>query len=159
MALKLEDNINRSMRANLVFKIVREDPNETYESTKQTVAKLLAENLGWDLNSATNAIIRAHRSGKKYDKVSNRAIFTKFSRDDVADNIESGFIELRKKGHQNNIRCSKQFTQQLQAKRNKALSVRHELKKDEPNHKGLHRLSSQINGFQMQIKYVKHSEY
>ena len=78
----------------------------------------------------------------------------------MADNKESGFIELRKKGkHQNNIRCSKQFTQQLQAMRNKALSVRYELKKTNQITKGyIDYPAKLIIMFPNADKYVKHSE-
>ena len=124
---KLDDNINISMQSNLVFFNVPEQKEETYESTKQIVSKLLVDNLNWDPQTAHNSIIRAHRSGKRINQKA-RPIFTKFTRDDVADSIDYGFISVDRRGATNQIRCSKQYTPDVQARRKKALSVRYDLK-------------------------------
>ena len=51
----------------------------------------------------------------------------KFNRDDVAHSIESGFIDIIRRGT-THIRCSKQFTPEVQLRRKKALAVRYDLK-------------------------------
>ena len=71
----------------------------------------------------------AHRSGKRINQEA-RPIFTKFTRDDVADSIDYVFIRVDRRGANNQIRCSKQYTPDVQARRKKVLSVRHDLKQN-----------------------------
>ena len=125
------------MRSNLVFFNVPEQKEETYDSTKDIISKLLVDNLNWDPQIAHSCIIRAHRSGEKINQKA-RPIFTKFTRDDVADSIDFGFIGLIRSDANIKVRCSKQFIPDVQARRKKALSVRYDLKKDKTNYESIY---------------------
>ena len=61
---KIEDQINRGMRNNLIIKGLPEDENESWEETKRIVSDTLRK-FNEDNSPAINQIERAHRSSAK----------------------------------------------------------------------------------------------
>ena len=73
----LDDNINRSMKANLIFRGIPEDEAfSSYEETKE-LSNFIGSNLNIDGKSFTETIVRAHRSDGRPDqtKTAIRVIF------------------------------------------------------------------------------------
>ena len=123
---QIDDQINRNMRCNLVFYNVPETEGKEFDSTKLLLEKIIEENL--KEKTFDGAIVRAHRGkSSNFQKGRPRAIICKLNRDDTADEIEYKFANL---GMQriNNVRCSKQFSPDVQRRRNEALLERKTLK-------------------------------
>ena len=129
---KIDDIINRNMRSNLVFTNVPETEGNQFDSTRQLLVNLIERNLKED--SYKGFVVRAHR-GKPAVNGKPRVIICKMARDDIADEIDYKFANL---GQQriNNIRCSKQFSPELQQRRNQALFERKKLKENNEISKG-----------------------
>lgn len=143
------------MRSNIVFRNIAERQGENVEDIKCCIASIISDETGWDFPSTKNIIIRAHRSGKVAAN-KPRAIYVKFSRDDIADDILKK-LRFNKK----NIHVDKQYTPDLQTRRNKALAVRKELKAGNFITKGYVEYPAKLYVMTPDSKnlYIKHSEY
>ncbi len=127
----IDDQINRSMRGNLVFLGLPEDENENYNA-KDVIANFIFENLyteadNMHINTIHSSIVRAHR-GKFHsdrEKKGPRPIYAKFNRDNVAALYlrKSIVKQVSKTG----IRVKQQFTKSLQERIDNALKHRREL--------------------------------
>ena len=71
----LDDQINRSMRNNIVMKGISEENNETPSQTKDIVSNIIGRHLNIDSNTVHNAIERAHRGGKRDGNKKPRNIY------------------------------------------------------------------------------------
>ena len=128
----IDDQINRSMRGNLVFFGLKEEENENY-STKNLVGNFIFEQLydetdNVTLKSILSSIVRAHRSKFNPHRDANkgpRPIYVKFSRDDTANVYLKRSIsrEVSKTG----VRVKQQYTKELQERVDNALKLRREL--------------------------------
>ncbi len=126
----IDDQINRSMRGNLVFFGLEENENDDYNS-KNIVANFIFENLYDETDNITLAhilgsIVRAHRSKfrpERDPKKGPRPVYVKFSRDDIAATYLKKCI-VRKVTH---VRVKQQYTPELQARIDSALKLRREL--------------------------------
>ena len=129
---KIDDIINRNMRANLVFTNVPETEGNHFDSTRQLLVSLIEHNLKED--TYKGFVVRAHR-GKPAVNGKPRVIICKMARDDIADEIDYKFANL---GQQriNNIHCPKQFSPELQQRGNQAPFERKKLKEKNEISKG-----------------------
>ncbi len=130
----IDDQINRSMRCNLVFFGLKEDENanENY-TTKSIVGEFIFNQLYEEEENVTmqgvlSTIVRAHRSKfnpNRDPKKGPRPIYVKFSRDDTAASYLKRSItaQVTKRG----IRVKQQYTKELQERIDSALKVRREL--------------------------------
>ena len=128
---ELDDVRNRSMRGNLVFYGIKEEENDDPQqrvTTKDLVASFLVKFCNvQSRETAHNYLVRVHRSrnNEKNRRQTPRPIFAKFSRDDVADMFLRACIEQKVTDH--GYKVTKQFTPQLQVRRNEAMQLRREL--------------------------------
>ena len=127
----LDDQINRSMRSNLVFTGLNETEKRGEISTRDIVADFIFNKIydesdtNITLNYVNNLIVRAHRGKYSGERSTPRPIFVKFSRDDVAAFLLWKSIE--KKVSKNGCSVRPQHTKPLQERINKALAYRREL--------------------------------
>ena len=116
------------MRCNLVFYNIPETEGREFDSTKQLLEKIIEENI--KANTFKGSIVRAHRG--KPSQTQNgkpRPIICKLYRDDAADELDYRFANLGNQ-RKNNVRCSKQFSPDVERRRNLALLERKTLKEN-----------------------------
>ncbi len=127
----IDDQINRSMRGNLIFFGLEEVENEMY-SSKDIVSKFIFDRLYEETENITiqeirATIVRAHRSKFRPDRNGPRPIYAKFYRDDAAATYLKRSIQKKVSNNNDGVRVKQQFTQELQVRMDKALKVRREL--------------------------------
>ena len=129
---KQEDQINRSLRNNIVLKNVEGD-EKAWEETKLVVAKILCRLEGDDPQNADSylsAIERAHR-GKRSDQQRNRSsprtIYARlYCSEDVKNYVDKArLLRIANKNFQ--ITVEQQFSELVQKRRNTAKMKRKEL--------------------------------
>ena len=131
---ELDDQINRSMRGNIVVRGLPEDNKEDWSTTKSKLCDFLAT-----LSTETPQVIyqkldRAHRSGKR-EEGKPRNIYANFVKSVDANYYVDQFVKLsvkrsRSSLHNNNskpIRVDHQYTKQLEERRNQAKIERRKL--------------------------------
>jgi hypothetical protein len=119
---KLDDQINRNMRNNLIFKNIPELPNERSEQTKELVQTIMAEKLGIEAEESSRFIARVHRGGNR--KETSRPIYIKFDSDRYAEDILRKAITFNKANRDKFVNVQQQFTKKIQDRRVVALQVR-----------------------------------
>ena len=123
LANKLDDSINRIMRGNLVFLNIPEEEGENPITTKQIHSEELANNFTQKSPEIIlQHIVRAHRSPPRPGNKSPRPIFAKFTREDIAEDINEDLSRIK-----SFTKCMRQYTKSLQERRNRALINRREL--------------------------------
>lgn len=123
----IDDLRNRNMRSNLVFKGLPEDENETYDASKNIIAKYISDHLEKNIDEVKNKIIRAHRSKGRKSNDKPRVLFVKFDRDDTAYEYLALFTKINKERKTYIHNVSQQYTESLQSRRNEALKHRRDL--------------------------------
>ena len=104
----LDDNINRSMRANLIFEGIPEDEAfSSYEETRKVISNFIGSNLNIDGKSVSETIVRAHRSnGRPNQNGHPRNIFVKFARDDIALKLHNDFTDIARNNPNTTYKCN-----------------------------------------------------
>ena len=123
----IDDQINRSMRGNLVFFGLAEEENDNFNS-RDLVADFIFENLYVEtdnitINTIHKSIVRAHRGKFRPEKKGPRPIYVKFDRDDTAATYLRKSIASKLDG----VRVKPQFTKSLQERIDNALKLRRDL--------------------------------
>ena len=127
----LDEQINRSMRNNIIMKGITEEKGEAWAQTKDLVSNIISRHLNLDKNMVYHGIERAHRGGnltsnKPHNKPRN--IFIRlFSTEDVKTYLD-GFRNLNMNNRDMKIIISQQFSDKLSIRRNEAMIKRRELK-------------------------------
>ena len=155
---QLDDQINRSMRCNLVFSGVKESEGQN-RSTKDIVSDFIYDELYSQGDNITKEqvnrlIVRAHRSKYTGERQTPRPIFVKFSRDDIAAYLYSQSIKHRVTDR--GYRVRPQHTKPLQDRISKALLHRRELLRDGTITKGYVEYPAVLKGV---LKSAKSHEY
>ena len=130
LTVELDDVKNRSMRGNLIFYAIPEIETEG-TTTKDLLADFLVYHLGVpNRERALTYLVRVHRSRRNNNEGEQqqnkaRPIYVKFSRDDTAEFFLRASIteKVTSKG----FKVTKQFTKELQERRNKALVRRRQM--------------------------------
>lgn len=135
--IELDDLRNRSMRSTLVFKNIREEPNETWEDTCQIMSSFIATklDLSYTKEFIDSMISRAHRGAEK-DRESNgrqhqqregsKPIFVKFVNWRVAEEIKSRVIQLNAQ-KRTKVVVNQMYSKEITTRRNNALRRRREI--------------------------------
>ena len=135
--IELDDLRNRSMRSTLVFKNIREEPNETWEDTCQIMSSFIATklDLSYTKEFIDSMISRAHRGAEK-DQESNgrqhqqregsKPIFVKFVNWRVAEEIKSRVIQLNAQ-KRTKVVVNQMYSKEITTRRNNALRRRREI--------------------------------
>ena len=129
LQINLDDNINRSMRANLIFKgIPKDEAFNSYKETKTVVSTFIKANLNIDEKSISDMIVRAHRNkGRPTQNGHPHNIFVKFARDDFTLKLHEDFTDIARRDTNVKYKCSQQLTSSLMERRNKAMLERKSL--------------------------------
>ena len=122
----LDDQLNRSMRNNIVLKGVPEDDREDWEATKSKVTDILVKLSGDSSASVRGEIDRAHRGGARipgkprhiYANLSSSTRVDFYIKKNISENLQSRHY---------NIHIDRQYTKKLTERRNNALKKRKEL--------------------------------
>ena len=130
----LDEQVNRSMRSNIVVKGLPEDPEEDWSVTKSKLCDFLAT-----LSTETPQLIyeridRAHRGGKRSDD-KPRNIYVNFVKSVDANYFVDQFVKSRVKKSKNNlnnssspqVRIDHQYSKALEDRRNLAMIERRKL--------------------------------
>ena len=134
LEVKLDDQVNRSMRLNLILKGVPEKTStiaqsETWEETKALVTDTLHQHTGGNKDGIFNSIDRAHRGGKSYNGKPRNIYMKLFNTDDVKHYHEL-FRRACVADRNLKIKIDYQFSDRVQTRRNEAMKKRHQLLKD-----------------------------
>ena len=129
----MDDQVNRSLRSTLIFKVINEESNATWEATEEIVTSIIALHLKVSEEQASDMIERAHRGGSKQSGKSSsskngpRYIFVKFYSWKDDGMIRSGFADLNAKNRSMAIRVNQMFSKRLTVRRNNAMLKRKQL--------------------------------
>ena len=125
---KVEDRTNRQLRKTMIFRNIKETEEEkTWEDTTDIVAGKISSLLDIDLEDAEYMIDRCHRGGDpKFYKRKNRIrpIYIAFLRWPDCEQI------IKAARGQNEFHVDYKFGPLTTARRNEALKLRKEMKKD-----------------------------
>jgi len=132
LKLQIDDQINRSTRSTLVFKGLKEEENEDWETSETILTNLFNRHLNIDNKVTKKMIDRAHRGGKRIDGKPGRPIFVKFNSWKDSQSVLKGFRELCINNNNMKINVSQVYSKDLTKRRNEAMKKRKELldKKD-----------------------------
>ena len=122
----LEDKTNRQLRKTLIFSNIPEQPNESWDETRELLAKKISEASKGEMNikTARNCIERAHR-GKNNRRTSvPRPIYAAIDDWRRSEEIKEFFLRKSTSG----VYCDQMYGPRTTWRRNKALAKRKELK-------------------------------
>lgn len=128
--ISLDDQINRSMRSNLVFLGLQETEARGQSTTKDIVSDFIFNKLHKETDDVTleainRTIVRAHRGKSTGDRKKPRPIYVKFNRDDTAAVLLQQSRKMKVSG--NGVSVRPQHTKPLQDRVNNALKHRRQL--------------------------------
>ena len=123
----IEDQMNRSLRKNIIIRGIPEGNNETWEDTRAIVANALGAATKINPNQVGDMFERIHRGSAKEgdDKKFPRTIFALLYN---WNNVDVLMSELRKHGKGSNIYIDQQYGPITTYRRKLALNARKELK-------------------------------
>ena len=124
----LDDQVNRSMRPNLIFKGLPESENEKWSDTTKSLATYLNKvNPNRSIREVEQLIDRCHRGGQRRSDAKPRTIFAKFVDWKSADQIKKEIIVFNKKNDVADITVSPQYSPKVTEQMNHALKRRKDL--------------------------------
>ena len=132
---RVEERTNRQLRNTLVFKGIPEPEYErTWEDTKSVLAEAVASTLpGLDVSITRRLFERAHRSrftGIDGSKKGKRNIFVRVFNWNDSEKLKDDFRKARVQNNNLSISCEQKFGPLTSARRNHALSIRKDLKRN-----------------------------
>ena len=127
LASQLDDQINRSMRNTLIFKVIKEEPNESWDETEKALCQVIARHLKMDVEAVEEMVERAHRGKPSAERRGPRNIYVKFYSWKDSESIKAGFSSLNMKHPKMAIRAEQMFSAELTSRRNTAMLERKKL--------------------------------
>ena len=153
----LDDQVNRSMRNNRIFKNIKEEGNETWDMTKDTIAKYLQDVTEDDHDTISESIDHAHRGGKKS---TCRTIFVRFNSSSDASYYFDCYKKLAISSKNTQWKMEHQYSPKVTARRNEALFKHKDLIQNKTVSAGYidYPAKLMVKGFG-QGKYTLHQEF
>ena len=135
---KVEDRTNRQLRNTLVFKGIPETSNEkSWNQTRTVLAKTVAKCIhSLDEDTAYDLFERVHRGRPNDHNKGARNIYAKLYRWDDAEHLKTAFRKLNVSDPNLKIFCEQKFGPMTTYRRNKAMTLRRDLKKDQKIYSG-----------------------
>ena len=133
---QLDDQMNRGMRKTLIFRGVKEEPNENWAATEKILVNTLINNTDITPQIAERLIERAHRGKKSTSNNTNNnintptPIFAQFYDWKDAQNILDQFKRINITNKNKKIFVDQLYSPTLTARRNLALLERKSLKEN-----------------------------
>ena len=119
--IKLDDQVNRSLRKSLIFRGIKGDDTEIWEETRRKLNFIIGQHLPRMKNSTV--VERAHH-GKYYNNSTSTPIFACFYDWNDSQEILEKFSRNKIEG----IHCEQMYSSEITSRRNLALLKRKELK-------------------------------
>ena len=124
---KLEDQVNRSCRKTIVIRGIKEGDKETWDDTRDVLAKQIAKVASITEQNASNMIERVHRSRPNAHKQGKRDIVAAFYDWNDSEFVLRKFREAAKGGKVKGIFVDQKYGPLTTARRNHALLQRKNL--------------------------------
>ena len=91
LKVQLDDQINRSMWKTLIFKGIKEEPNESWEETEKVLCEVIARHLKTDVESVEEMVERVHRGKPSTERHGPRNIYMKFTHGKIVNQSRKVF--------------------------------------------------------------------
>lgn len=127
MMADLDDQINRSMRSTLIFKGIKDEPNESWENTEQILTEVIVRHLKMNANNVADMLERVHRGKTSSERNGPPYIFAKFYSWKDSEQVKTGFADANRTHPKMQIRVEQMYSKLVTARRNTAMLARKQL--------------------------------